>query len=225
MALVHRRPVVQPREYREHHAADQHIVQVRHDEVRVVHLPVEWQHGHHHAREAAQHEDEVKAQQEQGGRVDLHAPLPERGDLSDSELWDVVAFVQRLPDLNAAQYKEWIARAAGAPACGRELSAAGTTVTASTPPDVKRGHEALSQCACNACHIIPGVTGSNVHVGPSLDGIGSRTLIAGTLANTPENLARWLRETQKVKPGTAMPQLGVVEEDARDIAAFLGTLR
>ena len=58
-----------------------------------------------------------------------------------------------------------------------------------------------------------------------MDGIGSRTLIAGTLANTPENLARWLRETQKVKPGTAMPQLGVVEEDARDIAAFLGTLR
>jgi cytochrome c1 len=144
--------------------------------------------------------------------------------LSDQELWDVVAFMQRLPDLNSAQYQEWIAKAGGAPACGRELSA-GVTTNASTRPDVKRGHEALSQYACNACHIIPGVTGSDVHVGPSLDGIGSRTLIAGTLANTPENLARWLRETQKVKPGTAMPQLGVMDEDARDMAAYLGTLR
>jgi cytochrome c1 len=145
--------------------------------------------------------------------------------LSDQELWDVVAFLQRLPDLNAAQYQDWIGKAGGAPACGRELSAGGVTMNASTRPDVKRGHEALSQYACNACHIIPGVTGSDVHVGPSLKGIGSRTLIAGQLANTPENLARWLRETQKVKPGTAMPQLGVVDEDARDMAAYLGTLK
>jgi cytochrome c2 len=145
--------------------------------------------------------------------------------LSDQELWDVVAFMQRLPDLNAVQYQEWIARTAGMPACGRELSAAGGAPMASTPPDVKRGHEALSQYACNACHIIPGVTGSEVHVGPSLEGIASRKLIAGTLPNTPENLARWLRETQQVKPGTAMPQLGVVEEDARDMAGYLGTLR
>lgn len=147
--------------------------------------------------------------------------------LSDQDLWDVVAFMQRLPDLNAAQYQEWMARAAGAPVCGRELSAAGAAATAmaSTTPDAERGRKALYQYACNACHMIPGVTGSNAHVGPSLEGIGARKLIAGTLANTPENLAHWLRETQKVKPGTAMPQLGVVEEDARDIAAYLGTLR
>lgn len=145
--------------------------------------------------------------------------------LSEPELWDVVAFMQRLPDLNAAQYQEWMARTAGAPACGRELPSAGVPVVASTAPDRDRGREALSQYACTACHIIPGVTGPDVHVGPSLEGIASRKLIAGTLANTPENLARWLRETQKVKPGTAMPQLGVVQEDARDMAAYLGRLR
>ena len=55
----------------------------------------------------------------------------------------------------------------------------------------------------------PGVTGSAVHVGPPLEGIGSRRLIAGTLANSPENLARWITHTQVVKPGTAMPQLDV----------------
>ena len=78
---------------------------------------------------------------------------------------------------------------------------------------------------CNACHSIPGVTGSQVRVGPPLAGMGRRTRIAGTLDYTPEGMVRWLRETQAVKPGTAMPQMGVTEQDARDIAAYLQTLR
>ncbi len=141
--------------------------------------------------------------------------------LTEAQLWDVVAFMQRLPDLNAPQYAEWVARAPGAPACGRDTAEAPVSAIA----DVERGQRALHQHACSACHIIPGVTGSNVHVGPSLEGVGGRTLIAGILPNTPENLARWIRETQKQKPGTAMPQLGVPEQDARDMAAYLGTLR
>ena len=55
--------------------------------------------------------------------------------------------------------------------------------------------------------------------------MGQRTLIAGTLANTPANLARWLTDTQQVKPGTAMPQLGVTQRDAQDMAAYLASLR
>jgi hypothetical protein len=73
--------------------------------------------------------------------------------------------------------------------------------------------------------VIPGVTSSAPQVGPPLEGIANRRLIAGTLANTPDNLALWLMQTQKVKPGTAMPELGVTPEDARDMAGFLGTLR
>ncbi|MEG2629829.1 MAG: c-type cytochrome, partial [Comamonas sp.] len=81
------------------------------------------------------------------------------------------------------------------------------------------------QYACSACHRIPGITGSSVHVGPPLHGMGQRTLIAGTLPNTPQNLARWLTHTQHIKPGTAMPQLGVSARDAQDMAAYLSTLR
>jgi cytochrome c1 len=55
--------------------------------------------------------------------------------------------------------------------------------------------------------------------------MGRRSLIAGRLANTPENMALWLLQTQQVKPGTAMPQLGLAEQDARDIASYLATLR
>jgi len=32
-------------------------------------------------------------------------------------------------------------------------------------------------------------------------------MIAGVLENTPENLARWLRDPDSVKPGTTMPNL------------------
>lgn len=141
--------------------------------------------------------------------------------LSEAELWEVVAFMQRLPDLNAAQYAQWLQRAPPAPSCGRRPAAP----VASAQVDLERGRQALHQYACSACHTIPGVTGSDVHVGPPLQGIASRRLIAGTLANTPDNMALWLMQTQRVKPGTAMPQLGVAPQDARDIAGYLGTLR
>ena len=139
--------------------------------------------------------------------------------LSDEEIWSLVAFMQRLPDLNAPQLADWMRRAPPAPACGREDAPLLVAV------DVERGRTALHQHACVACHTVPGVVGSQVHVGPPLDGIASRELIAGRLANTQENMVRWLLETQAVKPGTAMPQLPVGERDARDIAAYLATLK
>jgi mono/diheme cytochrome c family protein len=140
--------------------------------------------------------------------------------LTDAELWSVVAFMQRLPDLSAAQYTAFMRQAPAAPSCGVELPAQ----TAHSTGNAVRGQRALAQYACNSCHTIPGVTGAAVHVGPPLAGLARRARIAGTLANTPDNLVLWLRETQRVKPMTAMPQLGVGEQDARDIAAYLGTL-
>lgn len=142
--------------------------------------------------------------------------------LADEEIWDVVAFMQQLPQLNATQYAQWTQRAPAAPACGRDAS---TPMPPTAVVDVRRGQQALQQYACTACHSIPGTTGPDVFVGPPLAGFGGRQLIAGTLPNTPENLARWLMHTQEVKPGTAMPQLGVAPQDARDIAAYLATLR
>ena len=142
--------------------------------------------------------------------------------LTEDELWSVVAFMQRLPDLDPQQYAQMASRAPAPPACGRELP--GAAVPPLTVGDSKRGQLALFQYACNACHSIPGVVGSATRVGPPLDGIASRALIAGKLPNTQENLVHWLRRTQEVKPHTAMPQLGVTEQDARDMAAYLSTL-
>jgi mono/diheme cytochrome c family protein len=143
--------------------------------------------------------------------------------LDDDEIWDIVAFLQRRPDLNAVVYAQWLRRAPHEPVCGQGSMDARPTVI--VPVDVERGRHALHQYACSACHTIPGVTSSNPLVGPPLAGIGSRQLIAGTLPNNPDNLALWLLRTQTVKPGTAMPEMGVTPQDARDMAGYLATLR
>ena len=64
----------------------------------------------------------------------------------------------------------------------------------------------------------------DAEVGPPLDRYGRRVYIAGRLPNTPENLTAWLRAPQRYEPGGAMPDLGVTDRDARDIAAYLYTL-
>jgi cytochrome c1 len=51
--------------------------------------------------------------------------------------------------------------------------------------------------------------------------MGNRWSIAGHLPNTPANLVRWIMHPQEVAPGTLMPDLGVPERQARDIAAYL----
>lgn len=61
--------------------------------------------------------------------------------------------------------------------------------------------------------------------GPPLSNWSERRYIAGTLTNTPEHLRLWLRHPQSVKPGDGMPDLGLSENDAGDIAAYLRTLR
>jgi mono/diheme cytochrome c family protein len=90
--------------------------------------------------------------------------------------------------------------------------------------DAMAGRDALQQYLCVTCHAIPGVPGARHHVGPSLAGMGDRSRIAGVLPNTPDNMRQWLIDPQQIKPGSAMPALGLREQDARDIAAFLQTL-
>ena len=58
-----------------------------------------------------------------------------------------------------------------------------------------------------------------------LTAFGRRVYIAGEVPNTSENLVQWLEVPQSIEPGTAMPNLGVTEGEAREIAAYLYTLR
>ncbi|PND34606.1 cytochrome C [Achromobacter pulmonis] len=136
--------------------------------------------------------------------------------LTDAEIWDVVAFMRVLPALSPRDYRA-------------QADAAGPTArpqaVAPRVGDAAAGRDALQQYLCATCHAIPGVAGANHHVGPPLAGLASRPYIAGTLPYTQANMQRWLLAPDSIKPGSAMPDLGLSEQDARDIAAFLDTLR
>jgi cytochrome c len=90
--------------------------------------------------------------------------------------------------------------------------------------DAEIGHDLIEHYGCGSCHMIPGVRGADGLVGPPLIAMGSRTFIAGELANTPDNMVRWVMDPQDVEPGTAMPDLGVTKDEARNIAAYLAGL-
>jgi cytochrome c2 len=93
-----------------------------------------------------------------------------------------------------------------------------------TRGDPAHGKAAIRAYGCGACHKIPGIHGANGTVGPDLDGIGTRAYVAGILPNTPDDLIRWIQYPQNVDPRKAMPNLGVGEKDARNIAAYLYSL-
>lgn len=93
---------------------------------------------------------------------------------------------------------------------------------------VPQGLRLVTQYQCGACHVIPGVQGADGKAdkaGPSLEYIGRLSYIAGGIPNQPANMVQWLRVPHAVKPGTEMPPMGLTEQEARHMAAFLYTLR
>lgn len=91
--------------------------------------------------------------------------------------------------------------------------------------DVKLGKRLVEQYQCGSCHAIPGVTAAAGTAGPPLLGFGQRSYIAGRIPNLPDNLVKWLMNPPAMKPGTVMPNMGVSEDDARHMAAYLYSIR
>jgi cytochrome c len=91
--------------------------------------------------------------------------------------------------------------------------------------NARSGQADIRKYGCNTCHEISGVPGARGLIGPSLNGVAQRYYIAGELPNTPDNLMRWIAHPRQVEPHTAMPEMDVTEQDSRDIAAYLYTLR
>jgi cytochrome c1 len=94
-----------------------------------------------------------------------------------------------------------------------------------TGGDPNRGVSAIGRYGCGSCHEIPGIRRATGTVGPPLTRIARRTYLAGHIANTPMDMMRWIQHPQRLEKGTAMPEMEVSDEDARDITAYLYTLR
>ena len=107
-------------------------------------------------------------------------------------------------------------------ACGRS---SGKQASAIAGGDADRGKAAIARYGCPACHTIPGIEGANAMVGPPLTQIAIRQYLGGHLQNTPQNMVRWIQHPQQIDPKNAMPELGVTDADAKDIVAYLYTLK
>jgi cytochrome c len=94
-----------------------------------------------------------------------------------------------------------------------------------TGGDPVRGRIFLAQFGCGGCHTIPGVDAATGQVGPELGGIARRVYVAGVLTNTTDNLIRFIVSPKSVDDKTAMPKTGITAEQARDVAAYLYSLR
>lgn len=85
--------------------------------------------------------------------------------------------------------------------------------------------EAFHRYGCTSCHVIPGVRRARGYVGPPLTAWSQRRFIAGESPNRPEVLIQFIRNPQSIRPGSGMPNVGVDERDARNMAAYLYQLK
>lgn len=94
-----------------------------------------------------------------------------------------------------------------------------------SPASLERGRQLLAQYRCGSCHRIDGVADARGRSATPLDGFGRRSYIAGRIPNQPEALRAWIMDPQSLVPSSTMPALGVTAAQARDMAAYLRSLR
>src|SRR5262245_32429570 len=93
-------------------------------------------------------------------------------------------------------------------------------------PEEQMGVRVILQRGCGSCHTIPNIPGASGTIGPNLAGVGQRNPIAGGAVpnSSPDDLAKWIMDPPSLKPGTAMPKLGLSQDEASAAAAYLYTL-
>ena len=110
----------------------------------------------------------------------------------------------------AADFDTWVTRQKADPVEPSGLAADGKSI--------------FTKSACVGCHTIAGVSAGVL--APNLSHFGGRsTLAAGMWPNTPDNVAAWVRDPQRLKPGVKMPDLGLTEDQAKAVAAYLTGLK
>ncbi len=110
------------------------------------------------------------------------------------------------------------------PGCWPDEDGTDSSARAGDIGDIPAGRTLIDANGCGTCHIIPGIDGAQGLVGPPLNHMARRSIIAEIMQNTPSNMVSWLLAPQQVVPGNAMPDLGLSEEEALDVTAYLYTL-
>lgn len=125
-------------------------------------------------------------------------------DFTDAQIDDLIAFLKWVGEIDTN----------GFPADPDLKPILAGNVVAAAPQAGVPAAPAMFTAVCMGCHAVGGRGGV---VGPALDGVATRF--------TPERLDTWLRDPQAVKPGTAMPNLGLDEKTRAELTAYLMTLQ
>lgn len=99
-------------------------------------------------------------------------------------------------------------------------------------PQQQQGVQVILQRGCGSCHTIPNIPGASGTIGPNLGPhdnvppLSQRPMIAtypnGAVPNNSvDDLAKWIQNPGALKPGTAMPTLGLSQDEATAAAAYL----
>jgi cytochrome c oxidase subunit 2 len=99
-------------------------------------------------------------------------------------------------------------------------------VSVLSPTSAPQGHTEFIANGCGACHSVRG-TAADGRIGPDLTHVGSRFDIGGgALRRDSETLAKWIEETDTIKPGVHMPAFRALPPDRiRAMAAYLMSLQ
>ncbi|TGK33241.1 cytochrome c [Leptospira gomenensis] len=119
---------------------------------------------------------------------------------TETEIEDVIAFLKWNGDLDLKGFPP-------KPEFKQETKTVDLQSASITPP------EKFKQI-CTACHAVGGAGGN---VGPALDAVGNKYDVA--------YLESWLKDPQKIKPGTAMPKLPLSDLEIKDLTKYLSQLR
>lgn len=95
--------------------------------------------------------------------------------------------------------------------------------TQPTSPLAEEGEKIFAQ-SCASCHAVAG-TNFKGTAGPNLTGFGNRETVAGYLKQTDENLKKWIKNPEKVKPGSQMPAVPLKDEEIEALVAYLKDLK
>ena len=118
-------------------------------------------------------------------------------------------------------------KASGTPNQLAAASAAGGAPVVEPGSPAAEGQMIIASEPCVGCHTIPGIPGATGTVGPNLAGVASRTKIAGGAVNNsgPDDLKKWILNPAALKPGTLMPNVGLTDDQATKVAAYLELLK
>jgi cytochrome c len=100
-------------------------------------------------------------------------------------------------------------------------------------PQEQQGVNVILTRGCGGCHTIPNIPGATGTIGPNLGpngdipALSGRKTIAGGVVpnNSPDDLAKWIMDPPSLKPGTAMPKLGLSADEAAAAAAYLYSIK